>query len=104
MPKCPRCHFQWVSTERSNPQLRYYFGVVLDMISDHLGYELLEVHELMITQFLKPLGKHSTIGLTTGEMVNHTYTVKRWASMELGLVIPDPPEVSKKGSSALEEL
>ena len=76
MPKCPKCNFQWVSTERSNPQLRYYFGVVLDMISEELGYELIETHELMITMFLKPTGRSSTSGMTTEEFSRYTETIR----------------------------
>ena len=91
MPKCPKCHFQWVSTERSNPQLRYYFGVVLDMISEELGYELLETHELMLQMFLRPTGRQSTKGMTTEEFVRYTDTIKRWALKERQINIPDPP-------------
>lgn len=89
--KCPFCKAVWVSTDRSNPQLRYYFGVVLDMISEELGYELIEAHELMIAMFLKPTGRSSTRGMTTEEFVRYTETIKRWAVQELQINIPDPP-------------
>ena len=92
MPKCVKCGFSWVSTERSNPQLRYYFGVVLDMISEELGYELIETHELMLNMFLKPKGRSSTVGLTTQEFSQYTEQIRRWAIKERQINIPEPNE------------
>lgn len=91
-PKCVKCGFQWTSTERSKPQLRYYFGVVLDMISEELGYELQETHELMLGMFLRPMGKETTVGLTTHEFSIYLEKIRRWAVIKHQISIPEPNE------------
>jgi len=90
MPKCPKCHFQWVSTTRSNPQNKYYFGVVVDMISEETGNEPEETHELLKLKFLKPMGKANTTQLDTREFNLYIEKIQRWAAIELGCIIPDP--------------
>ena len=90
MPKCPKCSFQWVSTERSNQQCRYYFGVIVDMISQELGYEPEETHEILKLKFLKPMGKTNTVHLTTTEFNTYIEKIQIWASLDLSLIIPDP--------------
>lgn len=92
MPTCPHCKYKWVTTERSNPQLRYYFGVVLDMISEELGYELEECHFLMVGMFLKPMGKETTKGLTTQDFCNYLDKIRRWAIIKHQINIPEPNE------------
>lgn len=90
MPRCPKCHFQYVLTTRSNPQNAYYFGVIVDMISQETGNELEETHELLKVRFLKPIGKKSTTQLTTVEFNTYIEKIQRWSAQELGCVIPDP--------------
>ena len=93
MPKCPKCNFQWISTSRSEKQNNYYFGVVVDMLSNETGNELEETHELLKLRFLKPMGKKSTTELTTVEFNAFIERIQRWSAQELGCVIPDPNEV-----------
>lgn len=88
--KCPKCHFQWVSTTRSNPQNKYYFGVIVDMISQETGNEPEETHELLKLKFLKPMGKQNTTQLDTREFNLYIEKIQRWAAQELSMVIPDP--------------
>ena len=38
---------------RSNPQNRYYWGVVIDTLSKELGYEPEEMHEILKYKFNK---------------------------------------------------
>ena len=100
---CPKCKFQWVSTIRSNPQNRWYWGVCIDMISEHTGFTSDEVHEILKHKFLnkevvikEKVKKYffhitkSTTELTTGEFKRYMEDIQRWASESLGLVIPDP--------------
>ena len=95
--KCPRCHFQWVSTTRSNPQNKYYFGVVVDMISEETGNEPEETHELLKLKFLKPMGKANTTQLSTQEFKIYLEKIQIWAIQTLNLNIPDPNEETNKG-------
>ena len=90
--KCPKCHFQWVSTTRSNPQNKYYFGVIVDMISQETGNEPEETHELLKLKFLKTMGKQNTTQLDTREFNLYIEKIQRWASITLNMVIPDPNE------------
>ena len=96
MPKCPKCKFQWVSTTRSNPQNKYYFGVVVDMISEETGNEPEETHELLKLKFLKSMGKANTTQLDTKEFNIYIEKIQRWAAQELSCVIPDPNEKTDK--------
>ena len=99
---CPRCKFQWTSTIRSNPQNRWYWGVCIDLISEHTGFTPEEVHEILKHKFLTPkslMGEQiypSTTSLTTVEFKNYMEKIQRWASMELSVVIPDPNEETNK--------
>lgn len=104
MPLCPKCHFKWVSTIRSNPQNRYYFGVCVDLISEHTGFTQEEVHEILKHKFLAKrvlLAQEyvditkTTTELSTSEFKHYIEQIQRWASMELSIVLPDPNEKAK---------
>ena len=92
---------------RSPQQNRYYHGVVVAMITDHLraqGYnEFTEdlVHEYLKDQFLQrtvvneQTGEYikvsgSTASLDTVRFNEYIETVKQYAAERLGLFIPDP--------------
>ena len=93
---CPKCKFQWKSTLRSNPQNRYYWGVCVEIISDHTGFTPEEIHEVLKHKFLTPkerMGQQiypNTTQLDTREFNLYIEKIQRWASESLGLVIPDP--------------
>ena len=103
MPLCPRCRFEWKSTLRSNPQNRYYWGVVVDILSNELGYTPEETHEILRQMFLTNrvmvkdaffnIPKSTTI-LTTVEMENYLTKIREWASISCGISIPEPNEVT----------
>jgi len=91
---------------RSDNQLRYYWGVVIRMISDETGYTPNEAHEICKALFLsEKLVLHtahgdqiidtpkSTTALTTKEMEQYMSEIRMWASCELSLNIPEPNEV-----------
>ena len=101
MPLCPKCQFRWVSTIRSNPQNAYYWGVIIEMLSEELGLEKENVHELLKHQFLKYSfevqdklyeSTKSTTQLTTIEFEKYLADVRRWSVMELNIQIPEPNE------------
>jgi hypothetical protein len=86
---------------RSDPQNRYYWGVVVAMLADYTGYTTEEMHEALKWKFLrKPSDDHrlpdtvrSTAELTTVEFERYCSDVRQWASEELTFSIPEPNEV-----------
>ncbi len=109
--KCPKCNYQWVVKSRSNPQNSYYWGVVIDMLSENTGFTPDEMHEVLKNRFLNyskklklhPLGisnletqklTKSTTALTTVEMEGYLSSIRTWASINLGCYIPEPNEVN----------
>ena len=84
-------------TQRSEKQNKYYWGVVIAMLGNDFGYDSEEMHEALKFMFLKKEGKlttvKSTASLTTTEFEVYLDKVKRWASQEYNIVIPDPNEV-----------
>lgn len=106
--KCPYCQKEINLKEykmRSLPENRYYFGVVLKILSDELGYSVNEVHELTKQMFLSEVIflktkegvkeihiPKSTTNLKTVEFEEYLSSIRQWASMELGIYIPTPNE------------
>lgn len=90
-------------TKREN---RYYWGVVVKLISEEIGLSPEEVHEALKMQFLK---RHidfqvqdqieqifyvqSTTSLSTIEFEEYLVNVRMWAASFLGCKIPLPNEV-----------
>ena len=88
-------------SKRSGQQNRYYWGVVVKMLADKLGYEPEEMHYALRVKFLGEeedrygLKKiRSTTELSTKEFIEvYTEPIKRWAAEFLCFRIPDPNEV-----------
>ena len=85
--------------DRSNPQNKYYWGVVIKLLSDWAGYEPEEMHESLKDRFLAmPDARtglrisHSTTKMTTNEFSEYIETVKRFAA-ENGINIPEPGQI-----------
>lgn len=82
-------------SERSNNQNNYYWGVVLQLLSDHTGYTTDEMHEICKHQFLIVHGQFdyvkSTTKLNTVEFEKYLDDIKNWAAV-LGVNIPNPNE------------
>lgn len=88
---------------RSNPQNRYYRGVVVKMISEETGYTPEEVHEILKTKFLsyeKVIEKtgevftisRSTTELNTQEFEEFLEMCRMFAAQDIEIVIPLPNE------------
>lgn len=87
---------------KSYRMYRYYGGVVLKTLCNELGYEKEEMHELLKSMFLKevhelPDGSTTTKprlvrSLTKDEMIDFVDRIKRWASQEFYIYIPDSEE------------
>ncbi len=79
---------------RTLNQNRYYWGVIIEILSDAFGYDPEETHEALKFKFLK---KHedtdlvtvgSTAKLSTAEFAEYIDGIIRWASTEYRIVIP----------------
>ncbi len=85
--------------KRSNPQNRYYWGVIVKILGNHFGYTQKETHSAIGQEFLlverdgKPPFVRSTSDLDTQEFVEFNEQVKIWAVTYFGVVIPDPESV-----------
>jgi hypothetical protein len=88
--------------QRTMNQNKYYNGVVLKIIGQHLGYERDEVHEILSAKFLKKMLNvggndmvvvKSTTSLTTEEMSHYIEKCKRFAAVEFGCFIPEPEDI-----------
>ena len=87
---------------RSLQENKYYFWIILKMLSDELWYEVDEVHELMKERFLTKIEKlksdkrvklkrtKSTSELTTQEFEEYLENIRVFASKYLNIIIPLP--------------
>lgn len=83
---------------RTDPQNRYYFGVVVPMLGEHFGYTKDETHEALKWLFLqKPDANPPTVGSTakldTQGFNAYIEQIQAWAAQEHGVIVPDPDEV-----------
>jgi len=88
--------------DRTPPQLKYYWGVCVRLLSQHTGYEEDEVHAILKYKFLRAVNDDgyeyvkslSTIArqVDTLEMNEFIEKIQRWGA-EIGCYIPDPQEV-----------
>ena len=86
---------------RSDRQNRYYWGVVIELLSQHCGYSPEEMHEALKIKFLsdRTMDDHglvkvrSSAKLTTDEFIQYTNEVVIWAAQSLQIFIPDPTSV-----------
>lgn len=87
--------------KRTHPQNNYYWGVVIEILSDLFGYEPEETHEALLAQHSRLPGNGPgmperilrTSRMTTVQFINYIDKIKRWALLEFGVVIPEPNEV-----------
>jgi hypothetical protein len=82
---------------RSNNQNSYMWGVVYEILSQHLGYTPEEIHEVMKFKFLRSFKNEleyvkSTTKLNTTEMETYLENIRRFAATELNCIIPNPNE------------
>lgn len=86
---------------RSLNQNRYYFGVVLLILSDHFGYTTDELHQICAGTFLRYENKgkefiKSTTKLDTKEFERYLEQIRMWALNEHQIIIPLPNEVTEE--------
>lgn len=109
--KCPNCNFQFLAKEariRTVPENSYYWGVIVEILSNEWGWHKDDVHkhlkekflpEKMLTmkngngvEFVKVKEKESTADLTTIEFEKYLEDIRMWASIERGIWLPEPNE------------
>lgn len=83
---------------RSTLENNYYWGVVVEIISDWTGFTPEEAHDALREKFLSNYSKErglscikSTAALTTVEFESYMSAIRQWAS-EQGVFIPLPNE------------
>lgn len=87
--------------KRSSQANRYYFGVVIPLLSEATGYERDEMHELLAMRFLRieddPVTgsprRRRTPDTDTKEFAEYVDRCIRFAA-ELGVYVPAPGEVA----------
>ena len=82
---------------RTDAQNRFWWGVVIDILSKHTGYEPEEMHDAIKIKFMPVeraglIAGKSTARLTTIEFMELIERVQRWAAQDLQCYIPDPSE------------
>jgi len=83
---------------RSTQQNRYYFGVVVRLVSESTGYTTDEAHDALRLMFLSDNSRaiptiRSTTALSTKEFEEYIEKIKVWAAETLNCYIPDPSSV-----------
>lgn len=83
--------------DRSNQQNKYYFKVVVGILSEMTGYSKEEMHDALREKFLSEMSDshgltriRSTTDLSTVEFESYLSNIRQWASVELDCFIPDP--------------
>ena len=87
-------------SKRSDSQNKYYWGVIIELLSNHCGYTSDEMHSALKIKFLSDhqedekglIRVGSTATLTTDEFIRYTNEIVRW-SAGMGVYIPDPGQV-----------
>ncbi len=97
---CPNCGYSDDKKPRSTQQNRAWFGLCVQKIADHLGYDKEDMYKILALKFLgaveiKIEGEtirvpKSTRKLTTKEFCEFVEKIQRWAAEYLGMNIPDP--------------
>lgn len=86
--------------KRSLSQNKFYWGVVVKIISMHTGYTADETHQELAKMFLSydNSGKkfvRSTTKLTTWEFEQYLDKIRAWAKYEMDCYIPMPNEITE---------
>jgi hypothetical protein len=72
---------------------------LIKILSDDIGYSKDEMHEALKRKFLVYENVQglptqlSTTQLSTIEFESYLEQIRRWASMDMGIIIPDPTKV-----------
>ena len=80
----------------SSPQRAYYFGVILQLISDHTGESVDDLHDHFKVRFLMHGERFerpkSISSLTSAETEEYFHKIRMFAQLDLNVFIPLPNE------------
>ena len=87
-----------IRKNRSMPQNRYYWGVVIPILSREIGYNREETHQALRIKFLSKKDGTIPTALSTTELSttgweDYMRDIRMWASSFLQCYIPQPNEV-----------
>ena len=103
---CPYCKKELpVKQNRTRPQLKYYWSLIIKILSNELSYTPNEMHEILKTLFLSQVVlleskkgikeirvSRATGDCTTTEIETYYSKIREWASLNFGIYIPNPNE------------
>lgn len=102
-PVVHQIHIKVDRETRSGQQNRYYWGVVIKMLSEYTGFDPNEMHEDLARRFLSyfkviPTGEERTLTrktseLDTKEFEDYLEQCRRLAAEHFDIIIPLPNEV-----------
>lgn len=107
--KCPYCQNEISLKElrlRTTPENKYYWKIIVGILSNELGYTKEEIHSILKQKFLSEVIflktkegmkemriPKSTAELKTIEFEEYLSSIRQWASMELSIYLPLPNEI-----------
>lgn len=89
-------------SDRTEKQNRYYWGVIVRLLSDYTGHTPDEMHEILKYKFNPRVidvdGLDVTVGgstreMSTKEFIYYNERIQTWASTTLSVTIPNAGEV-----------
>ena len=111
--KCPKCGYIFEKEKAetvSDPMRRYYFGVVMQLISEETGHSKEVIHFDMKRRYASCVDDHGILvvesvfsnesTLTLDEKWSFIQNVRRWAFDFLDVPIPEPQGVHYFKSAA----
>lgn len=75
-----------LAEKSQSPQQNAYYRVIIRELGKELGYNEHEMHQTIKEKF----EIESTKNLSSDEFKDYIDNIIRWASMEMGIVLPDP--------------
>lgn len=79
---------------RSQQQNKYYWSVIVEGLSNHLGYHQDEMHGILKYEFAKKLDTNTTTDMSTIEFSEfYIKWIRDWAQAEHDLYLPLPNEM-----------
>jgi len=93
------------SKKRTNKENQYYWGCVVEILSEELGYTPEEMNEVLKQKFLvihkEPFDTCGSLKKLTTVLFEKKMTeIREWASIDMSIFIPLPNEVIEEGYNA----
>ena len=86
--------------QRTLPQNRYYFKVIVEILMDETGFNKQQMHDALKEKFASARDEktglliiESTARMKTKRFIQYCDDIKQWAAEFFGCYIPDPNQV-----------